>query len=164
MRKLIGLVIVLVLILTLFSSLTVTASSEVEEELLALGIKFEQAFETGDLKTLEELFWHDERLTIFWPDPDTALRMDGWSQFQGYLKGMTYYLSQLPPGTVNFEIRQPSINVMEDVAIVTSYWILTMPTPEGGMAVSQGRSTLVCKKMDGKWVIIHAHASVFPTP
>ena len=163
MRKLIGWVIVLVFILTLFSSLTVTASTE-EEELFAIGIKFEQAFENGDLKTFEELFWHDERLTIFWPDPDTALRMDGWSQFQGYLKGMTYYLSQLPPGTVNFEIRQPSINVMEDVAIVTSYWILTMPTPEGGMAVSQGRSTLVCKKMDGKWVIIHAHASVFPTP
>jgi len=163
MRKLIGWVIVLVLILAFFSSLTVTASTE-EEELFALGTKFEQAFETGDLKTLEDLFWHDERLTIFWPDPDTALRMDGWSQFQGYLKGMTYYLSQLPPGTVNFEIRQPSINVMEDVAIVTSYWILTMPTPEGGMAVSQGRSTLVCKKMDGKWVIIHAHASVFPTP
>ena len=65
MRKLIGLVIVLVLILALFSSLTVSASAEVEEELLAIGIKFEQAFETGDLKTLEELFWHDERLTVF---------------------------------------------------------------------------------------------------
>ena len=163
MRKLIGWVIVLVFILTLFSSLTVTASTE-EEELFAIGIKFEQAFENGDLKTFEELFWHDERLTIFWPDPDTALRMDGWSQFQGYLKGMTYYVSQLPPGTVNFEIRQPSINVMEDVAILTSYWILTMPTPEGGMAVSQGRATFVCKKIEGKWVIIHAHASIFPTP
>jgi len=163
-RKLIGLLIVLVLILALFSSLTVTASTEVEEELLAIGIKFEQAFETGDLETFEELFWHDERLTVFWPDPDTALRMDGWSQVQGYLKRMFYQVSQIPPGAVNFEIRQPSINVMEDVAIVTSYWILTMPTPEGGMVVSQGRDTLVCKKMDGKWVIIHAHASVFPTP
>ena len=162
MRKLIGWVIVLVLILAFFSSLTVTASTE--EELFALGTKFEQAFETGDLKTLEDLFWHDERLTIFWPDPDTALRMDGWSQFQGYLKRMVYYVSQLPPGAINFEIRQPSINVMEDVAIITSYWILTMPTPEGGMAVSQGRSTLVCKKIEEKWVIIHAHASVFPTP
>lgn len=164
MRKLIGLVIVLVLILTLFSSLAVIASTE-EEELFAIGIKFEQAFETGDLETFEELFWHDERLTVFWPDPNTAFRIDGWSQFlQGYLKGMTYYLSQFPPGTVNFEIRQPSINVMEDVAILTSYWILTMPTPEGGMVVSQGRASFVCKKLDGKWVIIHAHASTFPTP
>jgi ketosteroid isomerase-like protein len=162
-RKLMGLVIVLVFILTLFSSLAVTASTE-EEELFTLGSKFEQAFETGDLETFEELFWHDERLTVFWPDPDTALRMDGWSQVQGYLKRMIYYVSQLPPGMVNFEIRQPSINVMEDVAIVTSYWILTMPTPEGGMVVSQGRDTLVCKKIEGKWVIIHAHASVFPTP
>ena len=164
MRKLIGLVIVLVLILTLFSSLTVTASAEVEEELLAIGTKFEQAFETGDLKIFEELFWHDERLTVFFPDPDTAFRIDGWSQFQSCLKGLTYYVSQLPPGTVNFEIRQPSINVMEDVAILTSYWILTMPTPEGGMAVSQGRATFVCKKIEGKWVIIHTHASTFPTP
>jgi len=163
-RKLIGLVMVLVLILTLFSSLTITASAEVEEELLAIGTKFEQAFETGDLKIFEELFWHDERLTVFFPDPDTAFRIDGWSQFQSCLKGLTYYVSQLPPGTVNFEIRQPSINVMEDVAILTSYWILTMPTPEGGMAVSQGRATFVCKKIDGKWVIIHVHASTFPTP
>lgn len=162
MRKLIGWVIVLVFILTLFSSLTVTASTE-EEELFAIGIKFEQAFENGDLKTFEELFWHDERLTIFWPDPDTALRMDGWSQFQGYLKRMFYQVSQLPPGSINFEIRQPSINVMEDVAIVTSYWILTMPTPEGGIVVSQGRSTIICKKIEGKWIIIHAHASIFPT-
>jgi len=161
-RKLIGWVIVLVFILTLFSSLTVTASTE-EEELFAIGIKFEQAFENGDLKTFEELFWHDERLTIFWPDPDTALRMDGWSQFQGYLKRMFYQVSQLPPGSINFEIRQPSINVMEDVAIVTSYWILTMPTPEGGIVVSQGRSTIICKKIEGKWIIIHAHASIFPT-
>jgi len=163
-RKLIGLVIVLVLILTLFSSLTITASAEVEEELLAIGTKFEQAFETGDLKIFEELFWHDERLTVFFPDPDTAFRIDGWSQFQSCLKGLTYYVSQLPPGTVNFEIRQPSINVMEDVAILTSYWILTMPTPEGGMVVSQGRATFVCKKIEGKWVIIHVHASIFPTP
>jgi len=163
MRKLIGLVIVLVLILAFFSSLMVTASTE-EEELLALGSKFEQAFETGDLKTFEELFWQDERLTVFWPDADTAFRIDGWSQLQGGLKQLSYYVSQLPPGAVNFEIRQPSINVMEDVAIITSYWILTMPTPEGGMVVSQGRSTLVCKKIEGKWVIIHAHASAFPTP
>lgn len=163
MRKFIGWLIVLVLILTFFSSLAVTASTE-EEELLALGSKFEQAFETGDLETFEELFWHDERLTIFWPDPDTALRMDGWSQFQGYLKRMTYYISQLPPGFVNFEIRQPSIYVMEDVAILTSYWILNMPTPDGGMEISQGRSTLVCKKIEGKWVIIHSHASIFLIP
>ena len=163
MRKLTGLVIVLMLMLTFFSSLMVTASTE-EEELLALGSKFEQAFETGDLKTLEELFWHDERLTVFWPDADAAFRIDGWSQLQGYLKVMTYYVSQLPPGTVNMELRQPSIYVMEDVAIITAYWIITMPTPEGGMAVSQGRSTVVCKKIEKKWVIIHEHASTFPTP
>ena len=163
MRKLTGLVIVLMLMLTFFSSLMVTASTE-EEELLALGSKFEQAFETGDLKTLEELFWHDERLTVFWPDADAAFRVDGWSQVQGCLKGLTYYVSQLPPGSVNFEIRQPLINVMEDVAILTGYWIITMPTPEGGMAVMQGRSTMVCKKIEGKWVIIHAHESIFPTP
>jgi len=158
-----GWVIVLVLTLTLFSSLTVTASTE-EEELLAIGTKYEQAFETGDLKTFEELFWHDERLTVFWPDADTAFRIDGWSQLQGCLKGLTYYVSQLPPGTVNLELRQPSINVMEDVAILTCYWIITMPTPEGGMEVMQGRATVVCKKIEGKWVIIHEHNSTFPTP
>lgn len=161
MRKFMVCTIVLVLIFTLFSSLTVSASTE-EEELLAIGMKFKQAYETGDLEILEELFWHDERLTVYFPDPETALRIDGWSQFQSSLKRMGYYFSQLPPGTVNFELRQPSVNMMENFAILTAYWILSLPTPEGGMMVSQGRSTMVCQKMEEKWVIIHAHVSAFP--
>lgn len=161
MRKPIGLVIVLGLALTLLSSPMATASAQ--EELLPLLLKYEQAFETGDLETFEELFWHDERLTVFWPCPERAFRIDGWSQWQRSLKRFTSLVSQLPPGAVNMETRQPSINLMEDVAIVTSYWVLTMPAPEGSQ-VMQGRSTLVWEKIEGKWVIIHAHASFFPTP
>ncbi len=164
MRKLIGLAMVVGLALALLSSPMVTASTEAEEELLPLLVKYEQAFETGDLETFEELFWHDERLTVFWPCPERAFRIDGWSQWQRSLKRFTSLVSQLPPGAVNMEIRQPSINLMEDVAIVTGYWVLTMPAPEGGSQVMQGRSTLVWKKIKGKWVIIHAHASLFPTP
>ena len=52
---------------------------------------------------------------------------------------------------------------MGDLAIVTSYWVGTMPTPEGGTQVMQGRVTEVLKKIEGKWVIIHEHASLFPT-
>lgn len=77
MRKLIGLVIVLGLALTLVSSPMVTASPEAVEELMPLLLKFEQAMETGDLEIFGELYWHDERLTVFWPEPETAFRMDG---------------------------------------------------------------------------------------
>ncbi len=163
MRKLIGLVIVLGLTLTLLFSPMTAASAEVEE-LLPLFAKFEQAMETGDLEILEELYWHDERLTVFWPCPERAFRIDGWSQWQSSLKRFTSLVSQLPPGAVNMEFRQPSINLMEDVAIATSYWVLTMPTPEGGSQVMQGRSTVVLKKIEGKWVIVHQHSSFFPTP
>jgi len=164
MRKLIGLVIVLGLALTLVSSPAVTASTEAVEELLPRLAKFEQAMETGDLETFTDLFWHDERLTVFWPEPETAFRIDGWTQMQGYLKGFTTFISQLPPGAFNLESRQPSIVVLEDVAIVTSYWVVTMLTPEGGSQAMQGRCTMVWKKIEGKWVIIHAHESLFPTP
>lgn len=82
---------------------------------------------------------------------------------QDYLKGFTTFISQLPPGTFNMEMRQPSINVMGDVAIVTSYWVGTMFTPGGGSQVMQGRATQVWKKIEGKWVIIHEHDSFFPT-
>ena len=44
------------------------------------------------------------------------------------------------------ELRQPLINVMEDVAIVASYWTLTMPTAEGDGEIMQGRATQVWKK------------------
>jgi ketosteroid isomerase-like protein len=163
MRKLIGLAIVLGLALALLSSPMAAVSTEAEEELLPLILKYEQAMETGDLEIFGELFWHDERLTVFWPEPETAFRIDGWSQFQSFLKGFTSFVSQLPPGAFNLEIRQPSINVMEDVAIVTSYWVGTMLTPGGGSQVMQGRATQVWKKIEGKWVIIHEHDSFFPT-
>lgn len=163
MRKLMGLVIVLGLTLALLFSPMAAASAEVEE-LLPLFAKFQQAMETGDLETFEELYWHDERLTVFWPCPERAFRIDGWSQWQRSLKRFTSLVSQLPPGAVNMEIRQPSINLMEDVAIVTSYWVLTMLIPEGGSQIMQGRSTMVWKKIEEKWVIIHAHESLFPTP
>ena len=164
MRKLIGLAIVLGLVLALFSLPVAAASTEAVEELLPRLTKFQQAMETGDLETLGELFWHDERLTVFWPEPETAFRIDGWSQMQSVLKGFTDFVSKLPPGAFNLESRQPSIVVLEDVAIVTSYWVITMLIPEGGSQVMQGRCTEVWKKIEGKWVIIHAHESFFPTP
>jgi hypothetical protein len=163
MRKLIGGVIAVGLALVLVSSPRVTASTEVEE-LLPLFAKFERAMETADLEAFAELFWHDERLTVFWPEPDTAFRIDGWSQMENMLKGFSTFVSKLPPGAINMEIRQPSINIMGDVAITTAYWVWTMFTPEGGSQVMLGRSSIVWKKIEGKWVIIHAHASVFPTP
>lgn len=116
---------------------------------MPLLLKFEQAFETGNLEMFTELFWHDERLTVFWPEPETAFWIDGWNQWQSYLKGFTSFVSELPPGAFNMEIRQPSINVMGDVAIVTKYWVVTMLTPEGSQ-VMQGRGTAVCKKNRGK--------------
>lgn len=161
MRKLIGLVIVLGLALAFLSSPMAAASTEAEEELMPLILKYEQAMETGDLEIFGELFWHDERLTVFWPEPETAFRIDGWSQFQSFLKGFTTFISQLPPGAFNLEIRQPSINVMGDVAIMTAYWVGTMFTLEGSQ-VMQGRATQVWKKIEGKWVIIHEHDSFFP--
>jgi len=164
MRKLIGLAMVVGLALALLSSPMVAASTEAVEELMPLLLKYEQAMETGDLETLGELFWHDERLTVFFPCPERAFRIDGWRQWQRSLKGFTSFVSKLPPGAFNMEFRQPSINVMEDVAIVTVYSVLTMPTPEGGSQVMQGRSTVVLKKIEGKWVIVHQHASSFPTP
>jgi ketosteroid isomerase-like protein len=163
MRKLIGLVIVLGLALALLSSPVVSASPEAVEELMPLLLKFEQAFETWDLEIFTELFWHDKKLTVFFPEPETAFRMDGWTQIQSYLRGFTSFVSQLPPGTVNMETRQPSINVMGDVAILTKYWVVTMLTPEGSQ-VMQGRGTSVWKKIEGNWVIIHMHISLFPTP
>jgi ketosteroid isomerase-like protein len=163
MRKLIGLAIVLGLALALLSSPVVTASTEAVEELLPRLAKLEQAFETGDLEAFTDLFWHDERLTVFWPEPEMAFRIDGWTQMQSVLKGFTSFVSKLPPGSVNWEFRQPSINVMGDVAIVTTYWVITMLTPEGSQ-VMQGRGSSVWKKIEGKWVIIHDHCSFFPTP
>jgi len=164
MRKLIGLAIALGLILAFLSSPMAFASTQVEEELLPLLAKYDQALEAGDSEALGELYWHDEGLTVFWPEPETAFRIDGWKQWQSYLKTFASFISQLPPGGFNLEIRQPSITVIDDVAIVTSYWTGTMLIPQVGSQVMQGRETMVWKKIEEKWVIIHEHVSFFPTP
>jgi len=163
-RKLIGLAIAAGLALALVCSPVVFASTQAEQEVLSLTAQYEQAFEAGDAEALGELYWHDERLTVFWPEPETAFRIDGWSQWQSYLKGFAAFMSQLPPGAFNLETRQGSIVVMEDVAIATCHWVGTMFIPQGGNQVMQGRETMVWKKIDGKWVIIHEHISFFPTP
>jgi ketosteroid isomerase-like protein len=164
MRKIIGLTIVLGLVLALLSSPMVAASTEAEEELLSLIAKYEQAFEAGDAEALGELYWHDEKLTVFWPEPETAFRIDGWNQWQSYLKTFAGFISQLPPGAFNLEIRQGSIVVIEDIAIATCHWIGTMRIPQGGSQVMQGRETMVWKEIEEEWVIIHEHTSLFPTP
>jgi len=161
MRRFIGLGAVGLALAFLFCPTAVLAG---EEELLPVLAQYEQAFEAGDAEALGDLYWHDERLTVFWPEPETAFRVDGWTQWQSYLKGFAAFISQLPPGGSNLEIRQPTITVIGDVAIVTSYWVGTMLIPQAGSQVMQGRETLVWKKIDGQWVIIHEHASLFPTP
>jgi hypothetical protein len=55
MRKVIGWAVVLGLVLAFFSSPMVSASTGAEEELMSLFLKYEQAMETGDLETFEEL-------------------------------------------------------------------------------------------------------------
>lgn len=163
MKKLIGLIVVAGLTLALLVSPAASGSPGVEEEVLSLLPIYEQAFETGDAEAMAGLYWHDERLTAFWPDAETAFRIDGWTQMENQLKGITGFISQLPPGALNLEIRQPSITVVGDVAIATAYWLMTMLTPEGSEVI-QGRISEVWKKIDGKWVIIHEHLSLFPTP
>ena len=117
MRKVIGLVIAMGFTLVLLSCPVANASTE--SELMPLLAQYEQAFEAGDAEALGELYWQDERLTVFWPEPETAFRIDGWNQWQSYLKGFAALMSQLPPGGLNLEIRHPSIVAMDDVAIVT---------------------------------------------
>ena len=161
MKRMVGLVVAVGLVLV-FLSCPLTALAG-EEELLPVLAQYEQAFEAGDAEALGDLYWHDERLTVFWPEPETAFRVDGWTQWKSYLKSFTTLISQLPPGAFNLEIRQPMITVVGDVTIVTSYWTGTMLVPQVGSQVMQGRETLVWKKIDGKWVIIHEHTSAFPT-
>ncbi len=71
------------------------------------------------------------------------------------IRGITSYLQRYRD--VHTEMRHPDVKIRGDVAWITYYWTDEGYTVEGERVTSQGKSTRIFVKENGKWLCIHGH-------
>ncbi|MFQ5794518.1 MAG: YybH family protein [Candidatus Bipolaricaulia bacterium] len=146
-----------------FSVTPVTLADTVGDEVLAVAQQFIQAFNTGDFELFASLWWQSEEATAF--SDIEPFRLDGWSQIGEFWKATLGFFAQLPPGSVSLSPRQPQLTLLgDDVVILTGHFVYNLQIPEGPGEGFSGRFTMVLQKIEGKWLIVHDHASVLPEP
>lgn len=164
MRKKItyGLLIAVILAFCLYVIPSVNAASA-EEEVLQVMTNFHKAFSTGDVELMSSLHSHSQKITKFTPSKGGAFLTQGWQAVEAGWKDTLR--PEYPSGTYNNSLSNPQVTMLgDDAAVITGYFIMTINPPAATeQSINQIRQTLVVQKVDGKWLIVHEHASLFPT-
>jgi len=71
------------------------------------------------------------------------------------IRGITGYLQRFKD--VHTEMHHPSVAVRGDVAWITYYWTDEGYSVDGERVTSQGKSTRIFVKENGRWLCIHGH-------
>ena len=156
----IGLLVFIALTLCLYMFPSASAASP-EDEVLQVATNFVKAFNTGDFELISSLHWQSPKLTKFVPNKAGAFLTQGWEAIGGDWKSNL----GLPKGTWVISYHNPQVILIGDnAAVVAGYLIMTInPPAEEEQTIIQVRQTLVVQKIGGKWLIVHEHASLFPT-
>lgn len=155
-------VLTIIGILTLCLSVSQPAVAATDEEdVLQVAENWNLAANTANFELLSSLYWHSPKLSEFAPLKAGAFLMQGWDTLEQWFK--TYF--EVPKGTVTSTYSNPLVTMItNDVAVLTFYQTLILNPPlVAEQTIIHNRVTLVVQKMGGKWVIVHDHASVFPT-
>ncbi len=122
------------------------STSNLATELKSVVQKQAESWNRGDIPAFMEAYWKSERLTFSSGGKTTR----GWEATRDrYLKN---YPDKKTMGTLKFtELEVQSLD--ENAALMLGRWHLTRDEPVGG------NFSLVWKKIDGKWVIVHDHSS-----
>jgi ketosteroid isomerase-like protein len=122
-------------------------SHEIFSQLQEIMDKQSDAWNRGDLAEFMVPYWHDEGLTF--SSGGTTER--GWEPtYQRYRKR---YPDKATMGTLTFGNLE-SQRIAPEVVLMLGTWHLQREEP------AQGNFTLVWKRMDGQWLIIHDHSSL----
>lgn len=104
------------------------------------------AWNKGDIPSFMSAYWNDPRLTF----------SSGGETQRGWIATRDRYLKRYPDrtamGTLKFTHLETE-SLSENAAIMLGQWHLEKDKP------AEGNFTLVWKKIDGKWLIIHDHSS-----
>ncbi len=71
------------------------------------------------------------------------------------IRGIADYLQRFK--NVHTEMHHPNVTVRGDVAWITYYWTDEGYSVDGERVTSQGKSTRIFVKENGKWLCIHGH-------
>jgi hypothetical protein len=164
MRKqiLFGLLLSVILVICLSMTPSETAAST-EEEALQVFSDFTRAMNTGDFELVESLYWHSPKTSQFLDATGLPFLYQGWDAIKNNLKPFFVYLKS-SGGSNFFSMHHPQVIMLGDNgAVITGYhnWVSTDSTTKI-VTRSQIRVTFAVQKINGRWLIVHEHASAFP--
>jgi uncharacterized protein (TIGR02246 family) len=107
------------------------------------------AWNRGDLKGFMQSYWHSQELTFFSGDKESAGWETAYQRYRAAYQGKGHEMGKLKFSAVRVQM------LGSDAAFVRGQWQLTMK--DGSKRT--GLFTLVLKKFDAGWKIIHDHSS-----
>jgi uncharacterized protein (TIGR02246 family) len=147
----------LLLVLCLSVAPSAKAASA-EDEALQVVKSFIKAMSTSDMNLMSSLWLKSPKTTAY--QPDSLFLYKGAESIENLWKSSL----ELPAGTNAATIHDSQCTMIDDnVAVTTTYanHVYTDPKTKE-QSVSQIRQTLVLQKVNGKWLIVHHHASTIP--
>jgi len=127
------------------------------EEIHQLRERLVKAFEAKDLATIGDTYARDTSLVVF--DPQTMMVV-GWENNQ---KSWQEFFTLFD--TLRLQITDSRTHVVPRALVAwdAGTWRMEGVTSDGQTVQMEGRHTTVYEKREGRWVIVHDHASV-PLP
>ncbi len=112
-----------------------------------------EGWNRGDLGTFMDAYL-DSPTTTYWGSRGLL---------RGYAEIRRHYAPRFMPGATRDSLRFDDIEARRlgtDYALATSRWVLF----RGDSVTATGPFTLVLRRVEGEWRIIHDHSSTFPRP
>lgn len=130
----------------LWQTVSATAANSIGDELIQVVQKQSVAWNQGDLSEFMSPYWNDERLTF----SSSGKTQRGWqATFDNYKKN---YPDKATMGKLTFsELETQELG--SEAMLMLGKWHLERETPVGG------NFSLVWRRIDDKWVIVHDHSS-----
>ena len=122
-------------------------SLKIDQQLHGVLSDQQMAWNRGDIRQFMEAYWHHESLTF----------SSGGKTTRGWQATLDRYKSKYPDratmGTLSFEALE-TVRLDENAAMTLGNWKLDRENPV------RGNFSLVWKKIDGQWKIVHDHSSL----
>ena len=123
-----------------------------EQEILGLFEKWNEALQTGDPKQVVAMYAKDGEGMLL--PTASALIRHNHAEIEDYF---VHFLAKNPVGT----IIESNIRVYGDIAINSGLYTFTLDGDDGRIEV-EARFTYVYKKEDDDWLILEHHSSILP--
>ena len=136
------------------------ASASDEEKVMKVVTDFTKALNTLDYKLMSSIWRHSPETSSFEPTDGYPFLYQGWDETANWWKDL-----ETTETVTNVQtLHHPQVTMLtKDVAVTTTYCNNVYTDPETkAQTVALIRQTLVVQKIDGKWLIVHHHASAFP--